>query len=87
MLRNIKYLSLIVIGLMMASCQEDFLDTKPTDAISAADALASEANMALIINGMHRTMYSQSQTVLPGGTAQASTQRANEHYWVPLGDN
>ena len=39
--------------------------------------------MALIINGMHRAMYSQSQTVLPGG----NTARANEHYWVPMGDN
>jgi len=63
------------------------LETKPTDAISAADALASADNMGLIINGMHRTMYAQSQTVLPGGTAIASTQRANEHYWVPMGDN
>ena len=43
--------------------------------------------MALIINGMHRTMYSQSQTVLPGGNAIANTARANEHYWVPMGDN
>ena len=43
--------------------------------------------MALIIQGIHRTMFSQSQTVLPGGTNVASTIRANEHYWVPMGDN
>lgn len=86
MLRNIKYL-LIFVALIISSCSEGFLETKPTDAISAADALASEANMALIINGMHRTMFSQSQTVLPGGNAIASTQRAGEHYWVPMGDN
>lgn len=42
--------------------------------------------MALIINGIHRTMYSQSQTVLPGGNSIADSQRANEHYWVPMGD-
>jgi len=83
MLRNIKYLSLILFVFAISACSEDFLETKPTDAISAADALATEANMALIINGMHRAMYSQSQTVLPGGT----TARANEHYWVPMGDN
>ncbi len=83
MSRNIKYLFLIVFALMITSCEDDFLETKPTDAISAADALATPANMALILNGMHRTMYSQSQTVLPG----ANTARANEHYWVPLGDN
>ena len=87
MLRYIKYYSLILIALMITSCEEDFLNTKPTDAISSADALATEANMALILNGMHRAMYSQSQTILPGGTAIASTARANEHYWVPMGDN
>ena len=83
MLRNIKYLILIFAVFIISSCEKDFLETKPTDAISAADALATPANMALIINGMHRAMYSQSQTVLPGGT----TARANEHFWVPMGDN
>lgn len=82
MLRNIKYL-LLLITLVVSSCKEDFLETKPTNAISSADALATAENMALIINGMHRTMYSQSQTVLPG----ANSARANEQYWVPLGDN
>ncbi len=86
MLRNIKYL-LIFIALIMSSCDEDFLETKPTDAISAADALASEANMALIIHGIHRTMFAQSQTVLPGGSTIATSWRSGEHYWVPLGDN
>jgi len=87
MLRNIKYLLLTFTVLIITACEKEFLETKPTDAISAADALASEANMALIINGMHRAMFSQSQTILPGGTAIASTQRAGEHYWVPMGDN
>lgn len=83
MLRNLKYISLVFLVFIISACDEDFLETTPTDAISAADALATEANMALIINGMHRAMYSQSQTVLPGG----NTARANEHYWVPMGDN
>lgn len=83
MLRKIKYIPLVFLVFIISSCNEDFLETTPTDAISAADALATEANMALIINGMHRAMYSQSQTVLPGG----NTARANEHYWVPMGDN
>lgn len=87
MLSYLKYSFLIFTVLIIFSCEEDFLDTRPTDAIASSDALASEANMNLIINGMHRTMYAQSQTVLPGGTAVASTARANEHYWVPLGDN
>lgn len=83
MLRNIKYIPLIFLVFIISACDKEFLETTPTDAIAAADALATEANMALILNGMHRAMYSQSQTVLPGGT----TARANEHYWVPMGDN
>ncbi|MFB0907617.1 MAG: hypothetical protein QMB03_04930, partial [Spirosomataceae bacterium] len=87
MFKNIKYLILTVAVLASSSCSDEFLDTKPTDAIAASDALATEANMALILNGMHRSLYSQSQTILPGGTAIASTGRANDHYWVPMGDN
>ena len=88
MLINIKYsLLFFLVVALFPSCEDDFLDTRPTDAISAADALATEANMRLVLGGMHRAMYSQSQTVLPGGTDVANTARANEHYWVPLGDN
>jgi len=87
MLSYIKHSILILLAFIVFSCEEDFLETTPTDAIASTDALATEANMALVINGMHRTMYAQSQTVLPGGTAVASTVRANEHYWVPMGDN
>ena len=83
----IKFSFLVFTLLSFSSCEKDFLDTRPTDAIASSDALATEANMALVIAGMHRTMYSQSQVVLPGGDAVANTARANEHYWVPLGDN
>jgi len=72
----IKYSFLLFTALVMFSCDDEYLETRPTDAISSGDALATEANMALIINGMHRTGYAQSQTV-----------RAGEHYWVPMGDN
>lgn len=87
MLKNIKYVITLVPALFLSSCSDEFLDTKPTDAISASDALATEANMSLILNGMHRSLYSQSQTILPGGSAIANTARANDHFWVPMGDN
>lgn len=83
----IKYSLLLLAVIMLYSCEEDYLETRPTDAISSADALATEANMSLVINGIHRTMYAQSQTVLPGGGAVANSARAGEQYWVPLGDN
>lgn len=84
---NIKKLLYIALAITITSCSEDFLETKPTDAISAADALATADNMALVLNGMHRSLYSQSQTILPGGTSVANTARAGDHYWVPMGDN
>ncbi|OAV44542.1 RagB/SusD family nutrient uptake outer membrane protein [Lewinella sp. 4G2] len=87
MLSNIKYPFLLFTALICFSCEEEFLDTTPTDAIASESALATEANIELVLNGMHRTMYAQSQTVLPGGDDAASTARANDHYWVPLGDN
>lgn len=80
---KIKFLLSVILAITMMSCEDDFLDTAPTDAISAADALSNESNMQLILNGLHRGLYSQSQTILPGG----NTQRAGNHYWIPLGDN
>ncbi|WP_440120937.1 RagB/SusD family nutrient uptake outer membrane protein [Tenacibaculum sp. Ill] len=83
MLNKLKYLSIAVILISVTSCKEDFLERTPTDAISASDALANETNMQLVLDGVHRGLYSQSQDIFPGG----NTARANNHYWVPLGDN
>lgn len=83
MLRKINFMLLVIAAITITSCSEDFLETKPTDAISAADALATADNMALILNGLHRGLYSQSQTILPGG----NTARAGNHFWIPMGDN
>lgn len=83
MLNKIKFILLAALIFPILSCEEEFLERTPTDAISASDALASVDNMQLVLNGVHRGLYSQSQTVFPGG----NTARANNHYWVPLGDN
>ncbi len=83
MLKKIKLILIGVLFISISSCDDDFLDTAPTDAISATDALATAENMSLILNGLHRGLYSQLQTILPGGDSQ----RAGNHYWVPLGDN
>lgn len=83
MINKFKYCVLILFAISITSCSEEFLDRTPTDAISAADALSSQENMQLVLNGIHRGLYSQSQTVFPGGNSA----RANNHYWVPMGDN
>jgi hypothetical protein len=83
MIRKIINLPLVIFIFTLASCSKDFLETVPTDAVTPAVALADEAGMQNILNGIHRGMYSQTQTFLPGG----NTARAGDHYWVPMGDN
>ncbi len=82
MLRKIKLMLLAIVAITITSCEEEFLETKPTDAISAADAFATAENMQLVLNGLHRGLYAQLQTILPGG----SSTRAGNHYWIPIGD-
>ena len=82
MLRKIILMLFVIGAITITSCSEDFLEQTPTDAISSGDALATAENMARILNGLHRGMYAQLQTILPGG----SSQRAGEHFWVPMGD-
>jgi len=71
---------LLILTVTITGCSEDFLETTPTDAISAADALSTPGNMKLVINGLHRQMYAQSP--LPGG----SSSRAGQQYFIPLMD-
>jgi hypothetical protein len=82
MLKKINLLLLVIGFITITSCSDEFLDQSPTDAISSADALSTADNMALILQGLHRILYAQSQAI-PGGTSS----RAGNHYWIPLGDN
>jgi hypothetical protein len=81
MLKKISLLLLVIVTITLTSCNEDFLETKPTDAIAAADALSTPANMALVLNGLHRLMYAQAG-IIPGG----SNSRAGMQYWIPMFD-
>ena len=83
MFKKINLMLFVILAITITSCSEDFLETKPTDAISANDALATADNMSLILNGLHRGLYAQLQTILPGG----SSTRAGNHFWIPMGDN
>ena len=81
MLKKISLLLLVVLTITITSCNEDFLETKPTDAISAADALNSPENMRLVINGLHKIMYAQNG-LIPGG----SNTRSGMQYFLPMYD-
>ena len=72
-----NYLLLGLLATISVGCSEDYLDTTPTDAISAEAALSSPENMLLILEGLHRIMYAQNP--LPGGTSS----RSGESHFIP----
>ena len=82
MKKRIIYLILPCLLLIHTGCEEEFLELTPTDAIAADDALATTGNMRLVINGLHRLLYAQSQVILPGGSSTFS----GEHYWISADD-
>lgn len=43
----------------ISSCESDYLETDPTDAVSVALATSTVDNLSNIINGMHRDMYTR----------------------------
>lgn len=55
----LRFVLIFAITLGLSSCEEDFLQTVPTDAVSTDIALGSTENMMLAMNGIHRAMYAQ----------------------------
>lgn len=80
MIRKINILLLTLSMMLGFSCSEEFLDTAPTNAISAEDALSTPENMMLVLNGLHRMMYAQNP--LTGGYWHASGQS----HFIPMFD-
>ena len=62
--KMIKYMLIVVLALGVSSCNDDFLETIPTDSVSTDIALGSSDNMMLAINGMHRTLYAQNPGIV-----------------------
>ena len=50
-------LSFVMLGLMLGSCEEDFLETAPTDALSADVMFDSFEGAQLALNGMYAKMF------------------------------
>ncbi len=55
-IRNIL-LSFVMLSLILSSCEEDFLETSPTDALSADVMFDSFDGAELALNGIYRTIY------------------------------
>jgi len=51
----------------LASCSDDYLDTLPTDAVGADDAIATTKNAWASLNGIHRLLYSQHRSTQAEG--------------------
>jgi len=58
-LNHYRLLGLFIGALSFASCKKSFLDTFPTTAVAATDAVASTQNAYAALNGIHRIMYTQ----------------------------
>lgn len=58
MIRKIYILLLTVSLVVTYSCTETYLDAVPTDSISEGAAFANPDNIQLVLNGLHRQMYS-----------------------------
>lgn len=58
MKKYIYSLILVIAGsLFFVSCEKDFLDTVPTDEVSAEVAVATTGNAYSLLNGIHRSLY------------------------------
>lgn len=68
MQRYIKIISILLIGLFMTTgCSEDYLELRPTTDVAAATATETTANLFLVVNGIHRLMYSRQGSNGRGG--------------------
>ena len=61
----------------LSSCEEDFLQTVPTDAVSNEIALSSVDNMMLAMNGIHRSIYAQNGRI---------SNYAGQEFMIPTAD-
>ncbi len=55
-------LSFLALSLILSSCEEDFLETSPTDALSSDVLFDSFDGAQLALNGMYRLLYSFDDT-------------------------
>ncbi|MDY7394425.1 RagB/SusD family nutrient uptake outer membrane protein [Aureibaculum sp. 2210JD6-5] len=59
-MKKLKFILILVLGIfVLNSCKEDFLETVPTDQVSASEAVATTATAKSVVNGIHRSLYTR----------------------------
>lgn len=57
MKKFLKYIFVGLIGLSLASCSDDNMETTPTDSMSGSTLLGDATNALIPLNGIYRSMY------------------------------
>jgi hypothetical protein len=78
----LKIFSFAALVSLMSSCSKDYLETAPTDAVSASTAFQTTANAWEALNGIHRSLYIQYY-----GNQDQGGQGANMVYMDMLGED
>ncbi|ARS33980.1 RagB/SusD family nutrient uptake outer membrane protein [Pontibacter actiniarum] len=58
-MKKVLYSSLAACMLMLASCDKDYLEVQPTDAVAGDLAITTTTNAMAALNGIHRAMFMQ----------------------------
>lgn len=53
----IIFIGILSVNILFTACEEDFLDTYPTDQVSSSTVLLSTDNAMTALNGIHRALY------------------------------
>lgn len=80
--RYIKLFSITALIAFTVSCKKEYLETRPTDAVSAGDAFLTTSNAMQTLNGIHRSLYIQYYSNQDQGG-----QGANMVYMDMMGDD
>ncbi|MEP1094672.1 MAG: RagB/SusD family nutrient uptake outer membrane protein [Cyclobacteriaceae bacterium] len=63
----ISYLMAFIAVISFTSCADDFLDTTSTEDVPESEAVKTTVNMGILVNGMHRLMYTRQENNRRGG--------------------
>lgn len=63
MKKVIYIIQIVLIGLLLQSCEDDFLERAPTDEVESSKAIENTTNGYAIVNGIHRELYTRQEAI------------------------